>query len=307
MNRARHLSIAAALTILTTVVVYLLITGQVIGFGLLQLPTAASEEAATIDALIGGHIVLMAFLFAVIVAPALYSIIVFRRREGDDSDAPHIHGNTAVEIAWTVIPVLLVIGFAIWGVNAYNTVIAAEPNEHVVRAQGFKWDWNFYYPEHDNKVDASLVVEVGQPVVLEMQSRDVIHAFWVPHFRVKQDVSPFNVNNRDLDFSNADYSADAAGYIPQVVRFTPTREGVFRVRCAEICGTNHYAMLAHVHVLSSQDYQAWVNGELTLPSDPNQTNSQQFNQDGSVNSVYYLPELEQYCQDKYGDANCQTD
>lgn len=305
MNRTRHLLNATVLVILSTVVIYLLITGRFIGFGLFAVPLAASDEATIIDALINGHMILIAFLFSIIVAPALYCIFAFSRREGDESDAEHIHGNTVVEIAWTVIPVLLVIGFAIWGVYTYNTVIAAEPGEHVIRAQGFKWDWNFYYPELDNKFDSSLVLQVNEPVVLEMQSRDVIHAFWVPEFRVKQDTSPFNINNRLLDFSNVDYSGE--GYIPQVVRFTPVKEGVYRVRCAEICGTNHYAMLAHVHVLNAEDYQAWTAGELILPSDPNQTNSQPFNLDGSRNETYYLPELEQYCLAKYGNTACQAD
>ena len=310
MNRTRHLSIAAVLVVVTTAVMYLLISGQFIGFGLLQLPAPAAEEAAIIDSLMQGHMILMAFLFAVIMAPASYAIIVFRRQEGDDEDAEHIHGNTTVEIIWTVVPIILVIIFAVWGVYAYTDVIASEEGERHVLAQGYKWDWNFYYPEYDNRFDSSLVVEVNQPVFIEMQSSDVIHAFWVPSFRVKQDVAPYNTSVAEFNFASGMYDREAAreaGYISQEIRFTPTKEGVYRLRCAEICGTNHYAMLAHVHVLSAADYQAWVAGELTLPSDPNQTNVQQRNADGTESEVFFLSELEEYCVSKYGSENCEIE
>lgn len=302
-NNAKHLSIAGLLTLATTVVVYFLITADINGIGLLPRPTAASEEATFIEPLFHGHFMVMAFLFAIIVVPMVYAIVVFRRRPGDESDAPHIHGNTTVEIIWTIAPLILVVGFAIWGVQAYTTLLAAEPNEIVIRGQGYKWDWNFYYPTLENRVSPSLVVKVGEPVHMELQSRDIIHAFWVPEFRVKQDVVPFNTQDPHQDFGNEEYDDSPDGYTPTEIRFTPTKEGVYRVRCAEICGTNHYAMLAHVHVLSAADYDAWVSGELILPSDPNQTNAQPLNLDGSVNDVYYLPELEQYCQDKYGNQD----
>ena len=136
MNRTRHLSIAAVLVVVTTVVVYLLISGQFIGFGLLELSLASSEEAIVIDNLMQGHMILMAFLFAIIVAPSFYAFLVFRRREGDEEDAEHIHGNTTVEIIWTVAPLILVIIFGFWGVDAYNNVIAAEEDSGIGRAVG---------------------------------------------------------------------------------------------------------------------------------------------------------------------------
>jgi heme/copper-type cytochrome/quinol oxidase subunit 2 len=101
------------------------------------------------------------------------------------------------------------------------------------------------------------------------------------------------------------YDPEAANYTPTVLRITPTKTGVYRVRCAEICGTSHYAMLAHVHVLDAADYRAWLNGELILPTDPGAGNTQPLNPaDGLANPVYYIPELEQYCQAKYGNPEC---
>jgi cytochrome c oxidase subunit 2 len=138
-----------------------------------------------------------------------------------------------------------------------------------------------------------------------MQSTDIIHAFWVPEFRVKQDVVPFNTNDPRQSFRDVSlYDPTAANYTPTTIRITPTMTGVFRVRCAEICGTQHYAMLAHVHVLSSADYQAWLNGELVLPTDPGVGNTQPLTPDGRVNDTYYIPELEQYCANKYGNKEC---
>ena len=304
-SSTKHIIYAGLLTVLTTIVVYILITGKVIGVAFLQLPTQASAEAGIIDSIMEGHFIMMAILFAIIVAPSSYAFYAFRRRPGDDTDAPHIHENTALEIGWTVVPVLVVIGFAIWGVQAYNDVLAYEPTDRVVRLQGYKWDWSFYYPEHDNQFNASLVLEVNRPVRLEMQSSDIIHAFWVPEFRVKQDVVPFNTNDPRQNFREIEtYNPTAANYTPTTIRITPTRTGVYRVRCAEICGTNHYAMLAHVHVLSSADYQAWLNGELTLPADPMQTNAQPLDPTGRINESYYIPELEQYCLAKYGNKEC---
>ncbi len=283
-KNAKHFSIVGVAIAIVTYLVYFILSTF-----FFELPEAASAEATIIDALFNGHYILIAFLFAIVVVPMVYSIAVFRQEEGDDTDAPHIHENTALEIAWTVLPIFLVIGFGVWGVSSYNQVIASEPDEVVIRVWGFKWDWQFYYPEHGNINDPALVLQEGVPIKLEMQSTDVIHAFWVPKFRVKQDVFPYDVENPDLSFGNIDYTPDDAFYEPQVIRFTPVKEGVYRVRCAEICGTNHYAMLANVFVLSPSNYQAWLDGEFLLPPDPNQGNSQI--QDG-VDT--YLKELERF-------------
>lgn len=304
-STTKHLSIAGVLTLLTTAVVYVLISGRFSNFAFFQLPTQASAEGVIIDNLMDGHFILMSFLFAIIVAPSSYAFYAFRRRQGDETDAPHIHENTVLEIGWTVAPIILVVGFAIWGVQAYTQVLAFEPTDRIIRAQAYKWDWSFYYPELDNQVSASLVLEVNQPVKLEMQSTDIIHAFWVPEFRVKQDVVPLNPNDPRQSFRDTElYDPEAANYTPTVLRITPTQTGVYRVRCAEICGTNHYGMLAHVHVLDAADYQAWLNGELILPTDPGVGNTQQIKPDGRVNESYYIPELAQYCQTKYGNPEC---
>ena len=269
-KNAKHFSIVGILIPIVTAVVY-----YTISTFFFELPEAASAEASIIDDLFNGHYILIAFLFAIVVVPLVYSITVFRQEEGDETDAPHIHENTTLEIAWTVLPIFLVIGFGIWGVTNYNAVIASEPDEITIYVQGYKWDWTFYYPDHDYKSDQALVLQENVPVLLEMQSSDVIHAFWVPGFRVKQDVYPYDTENQALNFaSGPDYDPEPYHFKPQVMRFTPVKEGVYRVRCAEICGTSHYSMLANVFVLSPSNYQAWLAGDYLLPPDPNLVNSQ---------------------------------
>lgn len=286
-KNTRHFSIVGVLILVLTGVMYLLLSGDLIGFGFFQRPPAASEEAATIDTLFVRHYWLIAFLFSVIVVPLMYAIFAFSQEEGDETDAPHIHGNTMLEIAWTTVPLIFVAVFSVWGFVSYTDVIAEEPGEVLIRTQGYKWDWDFWYTEHGNKFSNTLVLREGQPVKLEMQSRDVIHAFWIPEFRVKQDVVPYDTQNPALSFGNVDdYNPEGFNYAPQVIRFTPTQQGVYRLRCAEICGTAHYAMLANVIVLPDDIYQSWVDGNYMTPPDPLFTNAQ------PGDEGYYLKELE---------------
>lgn len=241
MNYKRHLGIAMVLVVITTVVAYFLLR---IGY---QLPTQASQEATQIDTLIQAHFGLIAFLFSLVAVLMLYGLVVFRRREGDDGDGDHIHGNTTLEIMWTVIPLILVAGFGTWGVMLLNDLTKAEANEMRVHVQGQRWSWNFSYPDLEvnapanfraltaveadiydsNNVD--LILPVNQPIVLEMEAVDVLHSFWVPEFRVKQDLVPGKIT---------------------YLRFTPTLEGQFKLVCAEICGGNHAYMISAVYVVS---------------------------------------------------------
>jgi cytochrome c oxidase subunit 2 len=200
------------------------------------LPTAASAQADPIDTMFQNHFILMAFLFALIMVMMFYSAAVFRRRPDDIEDGPHIHGHTGLEIAWTVIPTLVVVGFGIYGTIVLGDITREQDNEMVVSVVGQQWSWSFAYPEHDVR-SARLVLPVGQPVLLELQSNDVLHSFWVPEFRVKQDLVPGQM---------------------KTLRVTPTEIGNYRLRCAEICGTGHSDMLADVWVVSQADFEQFL-------------------------------------------------
>jgi cytochrome c oxidase subunit 2 len=181
---------------------------------------------------------LIAFFFALIVGFMGYSFVAFRRRPGDESDGEHFHGNTAIEIIWTIVPLIIVITLGVWAAFVLADITSAEPNELVVAVRGRQWSWVFAYPDYEEVgVTDELVMPVDRPVRLELVTDDVIHSFWVPEFRVKQDLVPG---------------------IPTVLRFTPDVEGAYKVRCAEICGLNHSYMVNDVRVVSNAEFDEWV-------------------------------------------------
>ncbi len=204
-------------------------------------PLPASAESVAIDVMFNWHYWMISFLFALIMGLMLYSAVVFRRKEGDDTDAPHIHGNTALEIAWTVIPIVVVLGFGGYGWVELNKLITPKPNEMTIEVTAFQWGWSFNYPEEAGGPSpvrgGVMMLPEDQPVLLEMNATDVLHAFWVPEFRVKQDLVPGRTT---------------------FLRFTPTDAGDYVLRCAEICGSGHANMLAPVRVVSQAEFDEWV-------------------------------------------------
>lgn len=238
MSNSRHFAIVAVLVVLVTL-------GLRLFFGaIFALPLAASAEAGPIDGFFSIHYWMISFLFALIMVIMLYSAVVFRRKSDDDEDGPHIHSNTALEIGWTVVPTVIVLGFGVYGAILLNDLVAPKPEEVVIQVEARQWGWKFTYPEQDNLVSGKLALQVGQPVVLEMSSVDVIHSFWVTEFRVKQDLVPGRTT---------------------VLRFTPTVTGDYRVRCAEICGTGHADMRADVLVMEPDAYAAWIEEAANVP------------------------------------------
>jgi cytochrome c oxidase subunit II len=225
----RHFVIVGALVLIATVLMDFLLKWA------LPLPVQASIEALTIDQLIGWHLTIIAFLFSVIVVIMLYAVVVFRRRAGDDGDGAHFEGNTALEIVWTVVPLIVVVIFSFIGVSTLNTVTRAEANESVVQVRGFQWSWTFEYPE--GFISQELVLPVDQRVRMEMTATDVIHSFWIPEMRVKKDLVPGQTT---------------------ILRLTPILTGEYKLRCAELCGLSHWSMLADVRVLEQAEYDAWL-------------------------------------------------
>jgi cytochrome c oxidase subunit 2 len=242
-NDMRHLVIAGILVAIVTAALI---------FGLEQvqlLPTQASAQAKPIDDLFRLEFMVIAFLFALIVVFMLYSIVVFRRKPGDTEDAAHIEGNTKLEIAWTVAPLATVLFFAFLGGQSLADTLRADPRPLQVDVTGRQWSWSFEYPEY-GIISESLVLPVNKQAILNLSSADVIHSFWVPEFRVKQDALP------------------GGEEFVRELRITPTIEGEYKVRCAELCGINHATMLAPVRVVSDAEFEAWITSELDLPEDP---------------------------------------
>ena len=239
----KHFILAAILVAVLTVLVLL---------GLEQinlLPEQASLQAVSIDWLFGLHFKVIAFLFALIVGFMLYSIVVFRRKKGDTSDGEHIEGNTPLEVIWTVVPLGIVLYFSFLGAQVLGDVERIDPLALEVNAVGSQWSWRFEYPEYD-LTSTEMVLPVDQQVLVSLSSTDVIHSFWVPEFRVKQDALPGKGMERGM-------------------RITPTEIGDYTVRCAELCGTQHAYMTAPVIVMERADFEKWLEEQLAaVPEDP---------------------------------------
>ena len=199
------------------------------------LPVQASDGAAGVDRLFFFIFGVSLFFFALIVILMVAFVIRYRRREGIEPE-PSPHHSTALELTWTGIPLLLVIVIFVWGFKVYLDMRTPPANSYEVQVTGQKWKWLFTYPT--GHVDENLHVPIDQPVRLVMTSEDVIHSFFVPAFRIKQDVVPGRYSK---------------------VWFRATKAGEFQVYCAEYCGTSHSDMLAKVVVHEPGGFEKWMN------------------------------------------------
>jgi len=235
----RHFVIAGILVVVVAVLTYLGLNAA----GLM--PVEASAQSIPIDWMWNLEVVAMSFLFALIVVPLGYSLVVFRRRKGDTTDAEHMEGNTRLEIAWTVVPLFIVMAYAYMGAVNLAETRRVDPDAMIVKVRAIQWSWSFEYPAVNgvSVISDELHVPKGKQVLLRMTSSDVIHSFWVPEFRVKQDLVPGRITE---------------------LRITPIREGNYKVRCAELCGTSHAYMEKPVIVSSQAGFDTWMTEQVKL-------------------------------------------
>lgn len=203
--------------------------------GTLYLPPPSSTIAGEVDSLFYFIFYASLVLFALVMMATAYFIFKYRRR-GEAELTSGVAHNTKLEIAWTVIPAILVFIVFIWGFKTFLKMNVIPNDALEIKATGQKWFWTFDYPNGANSIN-DLVVPVGQPVKLLLSSQDVIHSFFVPDFRVKMDVLP---NRYTLTW------------------FEATKTGDFDIFCTEYCGKGHSEMLGHVKVMSETDYNAWL-------------------------------------------------
>ncbi len=293
------------------------------------LPTAASDEATLVDGLFNTMMIVSTGIFLLVEGILIYSAIRYRRRAGDNTDGPPVHGNVPLEILWTAIPAVIVIGISVYSFDVYNEMggfnphavheapmtpqamrmpgaaIAATlsdtppstgPNRNqersdeamqdpataavrnadqipqlreapgtglvsptigptpdkegkapafVVNVTGLQYAWIFTYPE-TGVTSGELHIPIGREVQLNMTANDVIHAFWVPEFRLKQDVIPGRQSE---------------------IRFTPSKEGDYALICAELCGPYHGAMRTQVVVQKPQELEQWIQEQLVASTE----------------------------------------
>jgi len=198
------------------------------------LPENAAEERDGIDFIFWMTTIICIFIFGVVSAMLLYSVVAFKAREGDDGDGKPIHGHTGIEIAWTAVPTVLVLTIVIAStiVLAKNEDAGASPNRIQVTAQQFAWHFDY-----GDKQAGTLRLPVDRSTVLRLNAIDVIHSFWVPEFGQKQDAVP--------------------GIQTEIV-ITPTKIGEYDVICTELCGLGHSLMRTSAIVMSQEDYDAWL-------------------------------------------------
>jgi cytochrome c oxidase subunit 2 len=211
----------------------------------LLLPEQASVQAESIDWLFSLHFKVIAVLFALIVGIILYSVFFFRRKPGDTTDGEYIKENSILEFAWTAIPLVFVLSFAFIGSGVLADTMRMDPKAMEVKVIGQQWSWRFEYSDFGVST-TELVLPVNKQVLLRLTSDDVIHSFWVPEFRVKQDAIP-------------------GGF--RELRVTPKNLGEYQMVCSELCGKQHAYMTAPVKVLTQTDFDTWLTS-VQIPTDP---------------------------------------
>ena len=204
------------------------------------LPAQDSKEAERIDLVFWVVVAICIGVFAVVAAVTVYSVAKFRVRPDDDSDGPPIHVHTGLEITWTAIPAVLVTAIAILSAIALaeNGHLKSNRLEVDVTAQQFAW--SFKYPQYGGFKSHELRLVEGRQVRLTLRALDVIHSFWVPEFRQKQDAVPGTVTHLPI---------------------TPTKTGSYTLVCTELCGLGHALMRAKVIVMRPADFQQWARGQ----------------------------------------------
>lgn len=213
----------------------------------LALPVAASDRSQPVwDLWLGAWIavlVVFVFVFGLIV----YASVRYRRRS-DDEVPTQVRYNLPLEALYTIAPVVVVAVFFFHTVTSQNEVLEEVENpDHTIQVVGSKWQWAFNYLDEqatqgEDVYDfgtpaqpAELWLPLGESVRFNLTSPDVIHSFWIPEFYFKMDVVPGRENSFDM---------------------TPTREGTFTGRCAELCGLYHSRMIFKVNVVSPEEYEA---------------------------------------------------
>jgi len=200
-------------------------------------PEQASTIAARTDALLFFLLAVSAFFVLLIAGLILYFMIRYRRRS-DAEIPPAIHGSLALEGAWTVIPFLISLVFFFWGASIFASLTRPPDDALQVNVVGKQWMWKLQHMNGRREIN-ELHIPVGRPVRLTMTSEDVIHSFFVPAFRTKQDAVPGRYT---------------------WTWFQATKPGTYHLFCAEYCGTLHSGMIGSIVAMEQAAFQAWLAG-----------------------------------------------
>jgi len=237
-----------------------------IGFNVNYLPTEASINAPIYDELFKILIINGLIIFIGMTIAVIYSLFKFRKRNDQIGEGIALEGNLSLEIVWTIIPSIIVLLIGLYSYYIYDRMGGMKELNHnhemmssntekiwagisqtsdneiainnlSIEVSAMQFAFLFNYPK-GNFISGELHVPIDQKVSMKMESKDVIHAFWVPEFRIKQDIIPGQ---------------------PTILNFTPTKVGKYPIICAELCGPYHGGMRASIIVEEESDYNEWFN------------------------------------------------
>lgn len=198
----------------------------------------ASTAAPKIDNLLTVMIVLSSFVFSLVVVMLFYALWKFKAKPGDESDGEPIHGNTRLEVAWTLIPTVIVLFAGGYSWSVLNDIEEKAQNPLTVAVFSQQYAWSFAYPGKDYAwSEGEFHVPVNRQIQFKMHAQDVIHSFWVPEWRIKKDNVPG---------------------ITTTAIVTPDKVGTYQLICTELCGFGHASMRAKVVVESPAKFREWV-------------------------------------------------
>lgn len=239
--RRRHPLVGVTLLSLIATAIGIVIVWQIDWF-----PQQASTAGKPIDTLFDVLLYVSVPIFVLVMAVALYSVFAFRARPGDMRDGAPIHGNTRLEIIWVTIPFIIVSILAGYGWVVLADVEERKPNTLTVDVTAQQFAWSFEYPENGKVKSNQLYLPIDRPVRFRINTKDVLHSFWVPHFRLKSDTVPG---------------------ITTDIRVTPRMKGSFPVVCTELCGIGHSTMRQSVRVVSAGAFEEWLKERQQISQD----------------------------------------
>jgi cytochrome c oxidase subunit 2 len=226
--------------------------GIAIGLTIHWFPPADSTQADKIDTLWDVLIIATVPVFVLVTVIVCFAVIEFRMRPGEENlDGPPIHGNTRLEVIWTAIPAILIVGLVTYAYVVMRDIeqAPAAGNERVVAVTGQQFAWSFAYNEGGKRfTTAQLYLPAGKSVKFDVKSKDVIHDFWVPDFRMKIDAVPGITTHYRVTPKN------------------PAAIGDHAIVCAELCGLGHAFMRQTAHILAPAEFDKWVQKMTAKPA-----------------------------------------
>jgi cytochrome c oxidase subunit II len=206
-------------------------------------PSKGSVQAGRVHTLYDVLIIATVPIFVLVETVVLFSVWKFRMRPGqEDLDGPPIHGNTRLEVVWTALPAVLILGLVTYSYTVLRANENTKKNEMTVNVTTRQFAFEFSYPSAGGKqiFSSELYLPVNQPVVFKIRSLDVIHSFFVPNFSEKLDAVPGIVTT---------------------LRVTPNTVGVYPVECTELCGAGHSLMRSSAHVVTRASFESWLRSQ----------------------------------------------